>query len=243
MFQQCTKLIELRLIRPCSVSIISNNKRHNLQPLSCALNESKSSRNVGGKIAKTIAMACIVGIIGLGGRAIAGPREMYQKAPQFESSSYPLGARSALESLLNVTVCLSSNHLDLEPPDPSSFPLPSRPSAQQVQDIKMEAVRLMKYGKAEEAVLLIRNAYDVYQYDPEPAYNVDMALVEILISQGKYSEALECNCLKDDQRLPSDARFPLYKAIICTMLERPNEARKWWDEYIETIEGEFDPTK
>lgn len=47
----------------------------------------------------------------------------------------------------------------------------------------MEAVRLMKYGKAEDAIMLLRNAYDLYKYDPEPAYNVEMALVEILICQ------------------------------------------------------------
>lgn len=47
----------------------------------------------------------------------------------------------------------------------------------------MEAIRLMKYGKPEDAVFFLRNAYNNYKYDPEPAYNVDMALVEILICQ------------------------------------------------------------
>ncbi|XP_065879274.1 uncharacterized protein [Euphorbia lathyris] len=232
--------LHLTLISP-SLKIITN-KGHIYHPLTCALNEPITpSRNNGTKIAKSIAFACIVGLIGLGSsmKAIAGPRELYQKAPQLVLG-YPLGGRSALKSLLDVNVYLSSH--DLEPPA-TIFPLPSRPSAQQVKDIKMEAVRLMKYGKAEDAVLLLRNACNLYKYDPEPAYNVEMALVEILISQGKYMEASECDCLKDDQCLPSDARFPLYKAIICTMLDETEDARKWWDEYVETVEGEFDPTR
>ncbi|KDP37975.1 hypothetical protein JCGZ_04618 [Jatropha curcas] len=196
-----------------------------------------------GRAGASIALACVLGIIGsslkMNPKAIAGPRELYQKAPQ-SAVAYPLGGRSALKSLLDVNVCLASSKL--EPPT-ATTQLPSRPSTEQVNDlIKMEAVRLMKYGKPKDAVLFLQDAYNLYKHDPEPAYNVEMALVEILICQGKYKEALKCNCLNDDQRLPSDGRFPLYKAIIYTMLDDMEEAKKWWEEYVETVEEEFNPT-
>lgn len=47
----------------------------------------------------------------------------------------------------------------------------------------MEAVRLMKAGMRKEAETQLRKAYERVKNDPEPAYNVEMALVEILIAQ------------------------------------------------------------
>lgn len=125
-----------------STNIITNKWRI-VHPLSCSLNEPTPSKN-GTKIGKgkigaaSIAMACVVGIIGaamnMNLKAIAGPREMYQKAPQLEFG-YPLGGRSALKSLLDVNVNLSSDNL--EPPGDYYYQLPSRPSAEEVQDIKV----------------------------------------------------------------------------------------------------------
>ncbi|KAG8634676.1 hypothetical protein MANES_17G070000v8 [Manihot esculenta] len=211
-----TKL-HFSLKQTCAYSLTSVNAcrppiRHDFYPVIRALDDgsSRPSRNnrYENKIRRTavgasVALSCVLGIIGacfkMNPKAVAGPRELYQKAPQVVVA-YPLGGRSALKSLLDVNVYLSSK---LDPPGTLSR-LPLRPSAEEVNGIKMEAIRLMKYGKPEDAVFFLRNAYNNYKYDPEPAYNVDMALVEILICQGKYMEALECNCLKDDQRIPSD---------------------------------------
>lgn len=41
----------------------------------------------------------------------------------------------------------------------------------------------MVYGEAEEAVRYLQDALEKYKNDPEPAYNVEMALVEILLYQ------------------------------------------------------------
>lgn len=45
----------------------------------------------------------------------------------------------------------------------------------------MEAVQKMKEGKCEEAVQLLRDANMRYKNEPEADFNVQMALVEILI--------------------------------------------------------------
>lgn len=50
----------------------------------------------------------------------------------------------------------------------------------------MEALRQMKSGKPEIAVNLLRKVYEDCKNEPEPAYNVEMALVEILIYQVAY---------------------------------------------------------
>jgi len=51
----------------------------------------------------------------------------------------------------------------------------------------MEAVRKMKEGKCEEAVQLLRDANMRYRNEPEANFNVQMALVEILILLVFYS--------------------------------------------------------
>lgn len=44
-------------------------------------------------------------------------------------------------------------------------------------------MKQMKYGKPEFAVTLLKKVYEDCKNEPEPAYNVEMALVEILIYQ------------------------------------------------------------
>ncbi|KAM7270703.1 hypothetical protein ACFE04_029917 [Oxalis oulophora] len=187
----------------------------------------------------TIALACVLAIIGGWGSinvAVAGPREIYQKAPPMVEHMCPMGGKAALKSLLNVIANLATDKLDPKGP---AFNLPARPSKEEIDRIKLEAVRQMKLGKPEEAVLILRKAYSNYRNDPEPAYNVEMALVEILICLGRYKEASECNCLKDDHNLMSDDRIILYKAIICTMLDKKEEAKQHWEEFAEAVaEGE-----
>ncbi|KAB5560748.1 hypothetical protein DKX38_005705 [Salix brachista] len=197
-------------------------------------NESScSSKIVKAAVGASVALACALGIIGGGfrmnPRAIAGPRELYQKAPQMEEHPSSL-AKLALESFLDVTSHLASTSADTSPLE--TFDPPPNPSA-----IQECAVRLMVYGEAEEAVRYLQDALKKYKNDPEPAYNVEMALVEILLYQHKYELALECNCLNHDDLLgPADARGFLYKAIIYTMLDLNEHAKIWWERYVEAVE-------
>uniref|UniRef100_A0A6N2N6F1 Uncharacterized protein n=1 Tax=Salix viminalis TaxID=40686 RepID=A0A6N2N6F1_SALVM len=64
------------------------------------------------------------------------------------------------------------------------------------------------------------------------AYEIEMLLVEMHIYQREFKKALDCECLSHIEI--SDARRPVYKAIIYRMLEHPTkEASKYWDEFID----------
>ncbi|XP_011035460.1 PREDICTED: uncharacterized protein LOC105133249 isoform X2 [Populus euphratica] len=231
---------------PRSPSLTSCYTRHKLghhfRPVICASSDrsptpSRNENNRDSKIVKaavgaSVALACALGIIGgnfrMYPKAIAGPRELYQKAPQVEQ--YPSSlAKLALESFLDVTSDLASTG---EVSPIATFDPPPNPSIEQ-----KHAVRLMINGEAEEAVSYLQKAFEMYKNDPEPAYNVEMALVEILIYQHKYEVALNCDCLNHDDHLgPSDARVFLYKAIIYTMLDFNEKARIWWERYMYAVE-------
>ncbi|KAK3205131.1 hypothetical protein Dsin_019177 [Dipteronia sinensis] len=197
-------------------------------------------------VGASMVLACALGIVScscqmnMNPTAIAGPMEMYQKAPPVSMLSHQFGASVALKSILDVSVIMASSTEGEPSYALPKYNVPPGPSMNDVKAIKMVAVQHMKLGEGEKAVDLLRNVYEVCKDEPEPAYNVEMALVEILICQGRYKEALNCNCLKDEQRIPSDGRFPLYKAILCTMLDK-EEAKKWWEEFAETIDGGWDP--
>uniref|UniRef100_M1BW56 Uncharacterized protein n=1 Tax=Solanum tuberosum TaxID=4113 RepID=M1BW56_SOLTU len=62
-------------------------------------------------------------------------------------------------------------------------------------------------GKESEAVMKLRNA--IRKAEPHKAYEFEMLLVETLIYQGDYTEALRCKCL--EEKYITDARRPLYK--------------------------------
>ncbi|KAH0930306.1 hypothetical protein HID58_016033 [Brassica napus] len=89
----------------------------------------------------------------------------------------------------------------------------------------MEAVQRMKEGKCEEAVQLLRDANMRYKNEPEANFNVQMALVEILIMLERCQEAAEFSCLNDEHVQISDGRIPIYKGIIYTMLRK--QAQCW----------------
>ncbi|KAJ0083145.1 hypothetical protein Patl1_10058 [Pistacia atlantica] len=216
-------------------------------------NENGDRKIFKGTVGASLVLACVVGIMSCSSKmnhhkAIAGPKEMYQKAPPTSALTQPIGGHLALKSFLDVSVELASSSSEAKPFYQPIINVPPGPSMEDINAVKMEAVRRMKSGKPEEAVEMLQDLYYQCQNEPEPAYNAEMALVEILIYQvmpalliqGKYEEASNCNCLKEEYRIPSDGRFPLYKAIIYTMLNS-DEARKWWEEFAAIVEGEFNP--
>ncbi|XP_025013213.2 uncharacterized protein LOC8264114 isoform X3 [Ricinus communis] len=111
-------------------------------------NDRKANKIAKNTARASIALACVLGIIGaslkMNPEAIAGPREKFQKAPQIVSNSpaYPLGGRYALKSLLDVNVYLASTKI--EPPGPPSR-LPARPSMENVYDIKGKYKEALQY--------------------------------------------------------------------------------------------------
>ncbi|KAK9267771.1 hypothetical protein L1049_010205 [Liquidambar formosana] len=155
------------------------------------------------------------------------------------------GGRYALKSLWDVCVFLATK----DPPNVACR-RPSKPSEEEDSDdasplrrmpdppeVKMDAMCLMKSGKSDEALELLKQEYEDCDKNGPDAYRVEMALVEILICQGKYEEASRRRCLQEGIAYTSDGRVPLYKAIIYTMLNQLEEAETWWGKYKEVIGG------
>ncbi|MBA0811080.1 hypothetical protein Gohar_003013, partial [Gossypium harknessii] len=154
-------------------------------------NENGGAKVVRGAVGASLALACALGIIGCGCKmnfkAIAGPKPVYRKAPSFEHIAPPAPRKMALKSLLDVTVSLASKEGRRARDSPGSQitgPRPSSPSKDQIDQLKKEAVSLMKRGLPEEALSMLKNEYKKYEMsEPEAVYYMNMVLVEILISQ------------------------------------------------------------
>lgn len=67
------------------------------------------------------------------------------------------------------------------------------------------------------------------------AYEFQMLYVEMLIYMGQWDAALTCKCL-EDQRI-TDARRPLFKAVINILSEKVSEGKKYWEEFREIREN------
>ncbi|XVE51613.1 hypothetical protein DITRI_Ditri02bG0055800 [Diplodiscus trichospermus] len=201
-----------------------------------------------GAVGASLALACALSIIGcrckMNLKAIAGPKmQVYQKAPSFQQDKPPLTPRKmALKSLLDVTVNLCSKegrrrrNVDPGPP-PLAASRHLRPSKEQIdQLIKKQAVSMMKGGQPDDALHMLNSEYKKYELsDPEIAYNMSMVVVEILICQGKYEEAFDFLSAHYQKISPFDARPTLYKAILCTMLDRDEEAHELWEEFANAV--------
>ncbi|KAG9448028.1 hypothetical protein H6P81_014156 [Aristolochia fimbriata] len=87
-------------------------------------------------------------------------------------------------------------------------------------------------GKEAEAVKILRDARDKALKDglTHEAYELEMLMVEMLIYDGDIRSAEACNCLANDEI--SDARRPLYKAVIAVMAGNIEKARKCWDDFL-----------
>ncbi|KAK4271835.1 hypothetical protein QN277_020468 [Acacia crassicarpa] len=89
--------------------------------------------------------------------------------------------------------------------------------------------KVEKSGTVALAVEQLKKAEKEHSGNPHEAYEIGMLLVELLIYEGKYKEALRSDCLKHEEI--SDARRPLYKAIIYIMLGDDEIAEKCWEEF------------
>ncbi|KAE8689486.1 Detected protein of unknown function [Hibiscus syriacus] len=208
-------------------------------------NEKGCAKVVRGAVGVSLSLACALSIIGCGCKknfkAMAGPKQqIYQKAPSFQQITPPAPRKMALKSLLDVTVSLSSREgrrmRDVNPGSHFSGPRHSAPSKDQIDQLKKEAVSLMKWGMPEEALYMLKNEYKKYEMsEPESAYYMNMVLVEIMISQGKYEEAYEFMSSHDQKISDFDVRPTLYKAILCTMLDKDEEAQNLWEDFASSF--------
>ncbi|KDP37974.1 hypothetical protein JCGZ_04617 [Jatropha curcas] len=110
--------------------------------------------------------------------------------------------------------------------------LEEKPDFNKLQTV---VAKLEMSGKEAEAVEILEGAVQKAKKGNKSheAYEIEMLLVEMLIYKGDYKKALNCDCLSDHEEI-SDARRPLYKAIIYIMLDYPKEeASKNWEEFTE----------
>ncbi|XP_059436463.1 uncharacterized protein LOC132169447 [Corylus avellana] len=234
-------------------SIIHRPLGHGFGPV-CAINGfPKASTNDGGdggkqivkgSVGASLALACVLGIISCGCKmsppvAIAASKAQKSISMSPMTNIYPGGGRLPLKSLLDMSVYLAASQ-DNQKRSVFSILKTKRIQPKDIEALKEDAIMQLKNsGKGDEVVKQLKEAYKSCKGDPEPETNVEMALVEVLILLGRYQEASKCKCLQRDLPSPgpSDARVPLYKAIIYTMLDNTDEARKWWKEYTRAVQG------
>ncbi|XP_068666153.1 uncharacterized protein [Aristolochia californica] len=91
-------------------------------------------------------------------------------------------------------------------------------------------------GKEAEAVKILRDARDRAWENGliKEAYELEMLMVEMLIYQGDAKSAEACKCLQQDYI--SDARRPLYKAVIELMAGNIAAAKRNWDDFLDLRE-------
>ncbi|CAL5410121.1 unnamed protein product [Camellia sinensis] len=102
------------------------------------------------------------------------------------------------------------------------------------KELQRSAGKLEMSGKEDKAVKKLDEAVKKARKEGKSheAYEFEMLLVEMLIYKGDFEKALQCNCL-EDQHI-TDARRPLYKAIIHILLDdQPKQvAQTHWKEFV-----------
>ncbi|KAJ0963088.1 hypothetical protein J5N97_028210 [Dioscorea zingiberensis] len=108
-------------------------------------------------------------------------------------------------------------------------------SAEPIRFTKLQkvAAKLEMTRQEDEAVKMLREASDKARKDGKPheAYELEMLLVEMLIYEGSYHEALNCGCL--EEKMIYDSRRPLYQAVIYKILHDDHRAKEAYNDFCE----------
>lgn len=158
-------------------------------------------------------LACALGIFFFGSMLVASPRTAVANAPSSTTGDviYTRSGYQVIHEFMADVVFLGT---------PTTVPR-----------LKERALMKMKEGMSHEEVLKqMKIAAMSLDTGPAEQYDLEMALVEILILQGKYEEALKYKCLDETMENPrSDLiRRSFYRAIIHTELKNKNEAYDAW---------------
>ncbi|GMN43259.1 hypothetical protein TIFTF001_012463 [Ficus carica] len=187
----------------------------------------------------SFALACVLAIFYFGSTLMLSPRRAVaapmtrtaspgRTEPQQDITTSVISAQLALRLFMEGVVHLGSSKFNILP----------RPSIYRVDvaELRAEALELMKKGRPVQALDKMEQNRKKYNDEgSEGKYHFEMALVEILILQGKYNDALKCKCLEETK--PTDIRRALYKAIIYTILDDKEKATASWKEFAS---GGFD---
>ncbi|KAJ3702188.1 hypothetical protein LUZ61_005893 [Rhynchospora tenuis] len=99
------------------------------------------------------------------------------------------------------------------------------------KELHRAAAKLEMSGREDDAIKILKDALDNAHKNNQPheAYELEMLLVEMLIYKGDLDRALQCKCLKEKDI--SDARVPLYLAVIYTMKDDKKCAQKYYEDF------------
>ncbi|KAK1556479.1 hypothetical protein Q3G72_005593 [Acer saccharum] len=104
------------------------------------------------------------------------------------------------------------------------------------KELQRVVAKLEMSRKEDDAVEKLESAWNARkEKKPHEAYEYQMLLIEMYIYKGDFEKALKCECLNEEKI--SDARRPLYKAIVHGMLEDHKESRKCFGEFNEIRAG------
>ncbi|XP_077228815.1 uncharacterized protein LOC143861778 isoform X1 [Tasmannia lanceolata] len=106
------------------------------------------------------------------------------------------------------------------------------------EQLQSVVAKLEMSGKEAKALGILKEAREnaIKKGHHHEAYELEMMIVEVLIYKGDYINALKCKCLEDEAI--SDARRPLYKAVIQVMLGNRRVAEEFWNEF-QTIQRQY----
>ncbi|KAF5475140.1 hypothetical protein F2P56_006979 [Juglans regia] len=226
---------------------------HAFSPIVCAMNRNPTPwRNdesdnkvvrAGTVGAASLMLACALGIISCS--CMKSPKAMAicnnQKKREVVCISraiYPEGGE-ALKYLSDMISVYSSQK---KPAANFKLKGDKKISREQAAVLKKEAMWMVKSGKDNDAVRLLKNTLTECVGE-ESKFYVEMALVEVLICLGRWEEALQYNCIcGQSENKIADFRVPLYSALINTMLDNKDSAQKCWEEFTVAVGSEGPPS-
>ncbi|XVE88378.1 hypothetical protein DITRI_Ditri19aG0065100 [Diplodiscus trichospermus] len=112
-------------------------------------------------------------------------------------------------------------------------------------ELQRVLARLEMSRREDEAIKVLEKALEKAQKagKSHEAYEIEMLLAEVYIYKGDVQKASKCKCLVEER--VSDARPPLYNAIISLMSQKEQDALEHWKSFKEiqhiTIPPSFHP--
>ncbi|XVF27327.1 hypothetical protein REPUB_Repub14bG0097700 [Reevesia pubescens] len=100
------------------------------------------------------------------------------------------------------------------------------------RELQRVLARLEMSRREDEAIKVLEKALEKAKKDGKTheAYEIEMLLAEMFIYKGDVQKALKC-LIEDEGVYDSDARLPLYKAIISLMEQKEQDALEYWKNF------------
>ncbi|XVE51611.1 hypothetical protein DITRI_Ditri02bG0055600 [Diplodiscus trichospermus] len=102
------------------------------------------------------------------------------------------------------------------------------------RELQLVLSRLEMSRREDEAIKLLEKALEKARKEAksQEAYEIEMLLAEMYIYKGDVQKASKCKCLTEHEEV-SDARRPLYMAMISMMDHQEQDALKYWESFKE----------